>query len=121
MNVNVADIPRPVTWTDYAACYKANVEEARRELEKAQARYRQFRDAGQIAAKPEGGWTVQGPTAASVVGDMVRWRSDLDHWSARYLEAKREERAAARPDPRLPPEHDPADSDAEDFAAEATP
>lgn len=120
MTHDPAHIPRPRSWDDYAECYRANVEEARRKLADARQRYRQLRTAGLITERPEGGYVCAGPTAAQVLGDVLRWRSDLEHWSARLSQAQQEARAerVMAPDPRLPPERDPGDGDAEDFARE---
>lgn len=86
--IDPASIPKPQNWGDYAACYKANLDEAKAKLEWARARFRQFRDAGQIVERVEGGFKCEGPTAAGVLGDFVRWKSDVDHWHARYQEAR---------------------------------
>lgn len=93
---NPADIPRPETQWDYVACYRTNLQEARQKLEWARARYQQFRDAGQITPKVDGGWECVGPTAKQVLADVIRWRSDLAHWSQRLAEAEAETRGVAK-------------------------
>lgn len=105
-------IPRPVTEADYAACYRANLEEARGNLERAQERFRALVRAGTITENADdrklGKWRFADANAAKAYGDVVRWQSDLNHWHTRMTQA---ERAAAMqaPDPRLPPEPEPAD------------
>lgn len=117
MTFNPATIPRPRTWADYAACYSANLVESRDALERALVRFRALRRAGHIAEKPEGGWAVTSREAGNALGDVLRHRSDLDHWHARKVEAEREMRAEAVLDDarlpvevkRLPPEREPGE------------
>lgn len=101
----------PATESDYAACYSANVVETRAILERAVARFRALRRAGQITPRPEGGYLVEGPEAAKVLGDVVRLTSDMAHWLHRKAEAEQAMRAEAvrEPDRRLPPEREPGD------------
>lgn len=109
MSFDRSTVPMPKTAADYAACYRANVVEARSKLEDARRRWRQFKDAGQITERVEGGWKFEGPTAAQVHGDLVRWQSDLAHWATRLAEAEREAQREAKVIPidrRLPPEPD---------------
>jgi hypothetical protein len=107
MTFDPTTVPRPKSEADYAACYTANLIESRDAFERALARYRQFRKAGQITprADDKGGWVCEGPEAMRVLGDVIRHRSDLDHWHTRKTTAERAMRGeAVREDSRLPAE-----------------
>lgn len=119
MSFDPATIPRPTSWAEYAACYAANLDEARDNLERALVRFRQLRRAGNITERPDsrGGFVFADASAAKAYSDVLRWRSDLDHWHARKVQAEQEMRAAAvLDDPRQPveveraaPEREPGD------------
>lgn len=109
----IAAIPRPQTEADYAACYRVNLAEARENLERAVQRFRALKRAGNITERPEGGYVFADAFAKAAHGDVARWRSDLEHWHIRMVEAEKRMRAAAvlEPDRRLPPEREPGDDD----------
>jgi hypothetical protein len=108
-------IPRPQTPGDYVAAYTANLVEARTNLARAEARFRIAKDAQRITARADDkpGFIFADNDAKQIFGDMVRWKSDLDHWHARKTQAEQEMRAQAvqAPDSRLPPEREPGSDD----------
>lgn len=117
--MNASAIPRPQSESDYAACYFANLAEARSQLERANARFRALRRAQQITPKVEGGWVFAGKEAATAYGDLCRALGDVDHWHLRLTQARANERAESvragfevgaddgpQPDRRLPVERD---------------
>ena len=94
---DVQAIPRPKTPADYVECYRANLREARDNLARAQARFRIARDQHLITerAPPDSGFMFADGAAARIYADVVRWKSDLDHWPMRKVEAEQEMRGAA--------------------------
>jgi hypothetical protein len=108
-------IPRPASEADYAARYRANLDDSRAALERAQALFARLRHAGQVteSADPKriGRWIFADANAARAYGDVVRHQSDLEHWHARAVRSEGGVRAAAvmEPDPRLPPERELVD------------
>ena len=119
--MNPAEIPRPQSEADYAACYDANLIESRGLLFRALVRFRSLKRAQQITERVEGGFIFASPDAAKVYGEVMRHRSDVDHWHLRLTQAReniRREGGAPEREPgadddvpipldrRLPPEVD---------------
>jgi hypothetical protein len=104
VNWNPDDIPRPRTATDLLTCYEANLREARQKLENMAGPYRALRAEGMIYQDEQtGSWMSKGKDAARVYGEVIRWRSDIEHWSRLMGQTRTAALSQAR-DPRLPRE-----------------
>jgi hypothetical protein len=118
MTYDPTNVPRPQSVEDYIDAYKANLDEARYELQAAAQRVQVLRDQGLIADVPDPDTrelrrVCKGETAKKAWGVFVRWSSDVEHWRARLREASADGFELPRPF-----KQEPRERTAEDVARE---